>query len=259
MKNNINKEAGMKVRTLTVLAVTLMSMGCGVWVIGPDGHHHDDGTGTEVSHAYVDTYLSLPDEVSDLIAPAADGYFSPSLSRYSDYLYPSDLPYNAYDLPCYVRSDFNGDGYDDFAFLFSSESWSNGTWYLTTKLIVVVSTWDGYEIGADEILGTVYADASVPVEEYWSIFLVSAGSHTFVTEKNGVTITKTISLDHDGFYLASLDPAEEALFYADHGSVYEMSPDAPLAKKAALSKSAGDTKRMIPFNKEVEGRVRPVK
>ena len=198
MKNNSNKEAGMKVRTLTVLAVTLMSMGCGVWVAGPDGHH-DDGAGTEVSDAYVDTYLSLPYQVLDLIAPAADGYFSPSLSRYSDYLYPSGLPYNAYDLPCYVRSDFNGDGYDDFAFLFSSESWSNGTWYLTTKLIVVLSTGDGYEIGADEILGTVYADAQVPVEENWSIFLVSAGSHTFVTEKNGVTVTKTISLDHDGF------------------------------------------------------------
>ncbi len=259
MKNNTKKEVCMKIRTLCVLAVTFLSGGCGVWIAGPEGTHHDHGDGTPVSHAYVNTYLDIPDAVIDCIAPAAEGYFSPALSRYCDYLYPSNLPYDSYDLPCYVRSDFNGDGYDDFAFLFSSEEWSGGKWYLTTKLIVVLSTYDGYVIGADEILGTVYDYADVPIEEYWSIFLVSAGRHAFVTEKNGVTITKTITLDHDGFYLASLDPDEEALFYADHDAVYEMSPDAPLAKKQALSKSAGDVKRMIPFNKEVAGRERPIK
>jgi hypothetical protein len=255
MKNNINKEAGMKVRTYAVLAVALMSMGCGISFIETDGRYSDGG----YSQAYVDTYIPLPGEVKDLIAPAADGYFSPSISRYSDYLYPRDLPYNSHDLPCYVQADFNGDGYDDYAFLFSAEEWAHGTWYLTTKLVVVLSTWNGYELAADEVLGTVYADESVPLEEYWSIFQVSAGSRTFVTERNGVTITKTISLDHDGFYLASLDPDEEALFYADQGYVYEMSPDASLAKKQALDKSTGGTTRVIPFNKEIEGRVRPVK
>jgi hypothetical protein len=246
----------MMVRTVAVLAVAVMSMGCGVTIIDSTDHCQDDVN----SHAYVDTYIPLPGEVSDLIAPSADGYFSPSLSRYSDYLYPRDLPYNQYDLPCYVRADFNGDRYNDYAFLFSSEEWADGNWYLTTKLIVVLSTWDGgYEIGADEILGTVYADESVPVEEYWSIFRVSAGSHSFVTVRNGVTITRTITLDRDAFYLASLDPDEEALFYADGGDVYEMSPDAPLAKKQALAKTAGGEKRIIPFNKEVSGRVRPIK
>lgn len=242
----------MKIRNLAALAVALTSMGCGVWISSPaDCDHYN---------AQVNTYLNLPDEVADLIAPAAEGYFSPALSRYSDYLYPRGLPYDPYDLPCYVRSDFNGDGYDDFAFLFSSEEWTGGDWYLTTKLIVVLSSWSGYEIGADVILGTVYDDAHVPIEEYWSIFLVSAGSHSFVTVRNGVTITKTFALDNDAFYLASLDPDEEALFYADYDAVYEMGLDAALAKKQALSKSAADSeKRIIPFKKAAEGRVRPVK
>jgi hypothetical protein len=257
MKNDthhIKQEAVMKVRTLGMLAVTLMSMGCGITIVGTD----DTNRNNEVTHAYVNTYLSLPGKVLDLIAPAVEGYFSPALSRYADYLYPQDAAYDPNDLPCYVRADFNGDGYDDFAFLFSSEEWTDSRWYLTTKLVVVVSTQNGYEIGADEILGTVYDDASVPVEEYWSIFMVSAGSHSIVTVKNGVTITKTITLANDGFYLASLDPNEEALFYADYDAVYEMSPDAPLAKKQALTKTASDHKRNIPFNKQVEGRVRPI-
>ncbi|MBN2189251.1 MAG: hypothetical protein JW699_07340 [Chitinispirillaceae bacterium] len=255
MKTNISKEAGMKIWTMAVIAVALMSTGCGITIVESDGRYRDGG----YSQAYVDTYISLPGEVKDLIAPAAEGYFTPSLSRYSDYLYPRDLPYNPYDLPCYVRADFNDDGYHDYAFLFSAEEWAYGNWYLTTRLIVVLSTWDGWEIGADEVLGTVYADASVPLEEYWSIFRLSAGSHTFVTERDDMTITKTVTIDRDAFYLASLDPDEESLFYADGGYVYKMSPDAPLAKKQALAKSAGDTKRVIPFSKEVEGRVRPVK
>jgi hypothetical protein len=255
MKTNFNREAGMKIRTMAALSVALMSMGCGITFVDSDGRYRDGG----YSSAYVDTYISLPGEVKDLIAPAADGYFSPSLSRYGDYLYPRDVPYNPCDLPCYVRADFNDDGYHDYAFLFSAERWAYGRWYLTTKLIVVLSTWYGWEIGADVVLGTVCADDNVPLEEYWSIFRVPAGSHAFITERNGVTITKTITLDRDAFYLASLDPDEEALFYADGGSLYEMSPDAPLAKKQALAKSAGDTVREIPFNKEVERRVRPVK
>lgn len=109
------------------------------------------------------------------------------------------------------------------------------------------------------ILGTVYDDASVPVEEYWSIFMVSAGSHSLVTVKNGVTVTKTITLENDGFYLASLDSNEEALFYAEYDAVYEISPDALLAKKQAMNKTEGNQKRTIPFNKQVDGRVRPVK
>lgn len=136
----------MNVRTLGMLAITFMIMGCGITIVGTD----DTNRSGEGTYAYVNTYLSLPGEVLDLIAPSVEGYFSPALSRYSDYLYPSDAAYDPNDLPCYVCADFNGDGYDDFAFLFSSEEWSDSRWYLTTKLVVVVSTQNGYEIGADD-------------------------------------------------------------------------------------------------------------
>lgn len=249
----------MKIRTLTVLGIAAMSIGCGVDVNGTGGQHDGDHSTVVIDQPYVNTYLSLLPEVEELIAPSVQGYFSPKLSRYCEYLYPTDIPYNSNDLPCYVKSDFNGDGYVDYAFLFSSQEWDNGEWYLTTKLIVVLSTYDGWTIGADEVLGTVTSDASVPIEEYWSIFLVPKGSHTYTTYTNGVKVTKTISLNKDAFYLASLDPVEEAIFYASGLDVYEMSPDGVLAKKAALSKKATTSDRIIPFNKKVEGRERAMK
>jgi hypothetical protein len=249
----------MKIRTLTVIGITAISIGCGVDINGPGGHHDGDNGTVVIDQQYVDTYLSLPQDVEDLIAPSVQGYFSPKLSRFCEYLYPTDIPYNSDDLPCYVKSDFNGDGYMDYAFLFSSQEWKNGKWFLTTKLVVVLSTYDGWTIGADEVLGTVTGDASVPIEEYWSIFLVPRGTHTFTTYTNGVKVTKTISLNKDAFYLASLDPTEEAIFYADGLDVYEMSPDGALAKKAALNKTPTTSGRIIPFNKKVEGRVRTMK
>jgi hypothetical protein len=254
MKKNLKKEAVMKIRNLTVLSVALLAMGCSMSINDPDGYDDHDTR----SSAYVDSWISIPYEVRKVIAPRAEGYYSPKLSRYDDYLYPRDLPYDPYDLPCYVRSDFNGDGYDDFAFLFSYDEWEYGNWYLTTKMIVALSTDYGYTIGADIILGTVTASSSVPIEEYWSIYLVPAGRHAFVTYKNNVKITKTVTLSDDGFYLASLDPDEEAIFYSDGYDVFEMSVDG-LAKKAALAKSAGTDKRIIPFNKNVAGRERAMK
>ncbi|MBN1130082.1 MAG: hypothetical protein JXA71_13915 [Chitinispirillaceae bacterium] len=245
----------MKIRNLAVLAVALLAMGCGVSITGTGDCDRDDDVVRP--SAYVDTWLPIPYEVKKLLSPRVRGYYSPTISRYDDYLYPRDLPYNPYDLPCYVRSDFNGDGYDDFSFLFSDDEWEYGNWYLTTKMVVVLSTDYGYTIGADMILGTVTAHASVPLEEYWSIYLIPAGRHTFTTYKNGVKIVKTITLYDDGFYLASLDPDEEAIFYADGGDVFEMSPDG-LAKKAALAKSAGTEKRTIPFSKKVESRERAI-
>ena len=118
---------------------------------------------------------------------------------------------------------------------------------------------DQFAIGADMVLGTVSAPSDVPVEEYWSIYLVTAGTHTFTTYKNNVKIVKTVTLENDGFFLASLDPEEEALFYSNYGDVFEMSPDAPLDKKIALPKKAGGEKRIIQFNKQVEGRERSVR
>ncbi|MBN2037400.1 MAG: hypothetical protein JW768_11705 [Chitinispirillaceae bacterium] len=247
----------MKLRNLAVITAAALLMGCGVQ-INSTGPCDDDCGGTIHPSAYVDTWLSIPYEVRKVLSPHARGYYSPRLSRYDEYLYPRDLPYDPYDLPCYVRSDFNGDGYDDFAFLFSCDEWEHGCWFLTTKMIVVLSTWDGYTIGADIILGTVTADASVPLEEYWGIFLIPAGTHTFITYRNNIKIIKTITLYDDGFYLASLDPDEEAIFYADGYDVFEMSVDG-LAKKQALAKSAGTDERIIPFNKKVEGRERAMK
>src|SRR5659263_457915 len=245
----------MNIRILAVVGIASIAIGCGVNVNGPDRHHGGDEKTVVIDQPYINTYLTLPPEVEDLIAPTVEGYFSPKLSRYCDYLYPTDISYNSNDLPCYVKSDFNGDGYPDYAFLFSNQEWENGDWFLTTKMVVVLSTYDGWTIGADMALGTVTGDGSVPIEEYWSIFLVPRGSHTYTTYANGVKVTKTITLNKDAFYLASLDPAEEAIFYADGWDIFEMSTDGTMAKKAALSKKADTTKRIIPFNKKVEGRV----
>jgi hypothetical protein len=249
----------LKTKAIIVVGMTSLLIGCGVNVNGPGGYGgHDKGDAVN-DQSYVDTYLSLPREVEDLIAPSVYGYFSPKLSRYCDYLYPADIPYNSNDLPCFVKSDFNGDGYADYAFLFSTQEWEGHTWLLTTKMVVVLSTYDGWTIGADMVLGTVSADESVPIEEYWSIYLVPRGTHSFTTWINGVKVTKTVTLRNDGFYLASLDPAEEAIFYASGLDMYEMSPDGTLAKKAALCKTADTLKRLFPFNKNVEGRERAMK
>jgi hypothetical protein len=253
------REAFMTIRTLTVIGIAAMSIGCGFSVNGPGSYNDGDHSSVITDNSYVNTYLSIPSDVEELIASTVRGYFSPKLSRYCDYLYPTDLPYNSNDLPCNVRSDFNGDGYLDYAFLFSEQEWDHGEWFLTTKMVVVLSTYDGWTIGADMVLGTVTGDASVPIEEYWSIFLIPRGSHSFTTYTNGVKVTKTITLNKDAFFLASLDPAEEAIFYADGGDVFEMSPDGTMSKKAALGKKAVATERMIPFNKNIDGREKAMK
>jgi len=248
------------ITTAAAAAILTMTTGCGMTVVGPC----DDGSYEETVvidySPYVNTWLSIPGEVKRLIAPRVEGYFSPRLSRYDNYLYPSDLAYNGNDLPCFVKADYNGDGYSDYAFLFSREEWEWDTWYLTTKMVVVLSTRTGWTIGADMVLGTVTGDESIPVEEYWGIYRINAGTHTYTTELNNATVTKTITLYEDAFFLASLDPAEEAIFYADGYDVYEMSLTSPLAKRAALAKKADTTeKRIIPFNKKVEGRSRIIK
>jgi hypothetical protein len=247
----------MKIRTLAVLLGALMFMGCGVHIYDPG--YSTSESDYETTVAYVDTWLNPPDAVLDLIAPCVAGYFSPAISRYDDYLYPRDLSYDPDDLPCYVRTDFDGDGWDDFAFLFSSEEWDHGTWYLMTKLVVVLSTYDGYEIAADEILGTVNGDRSVPVEEYWSIYLVTAGSHSVTYVSNGTEVRKTIVLDNDAFYLASQDPDEEAIFYASGHSIYETSFLSGFMAKKVVAKAASLAKKaVIPFTKDNTGRKRAV-
>jgi hypothetical protein len=253
----------MKIAKIAAIIVApLAFVGCAVWVDDPIGYHdHGTGDNHSVATSYVNTYLDLPESVLDLIAPSVEGYFSPKISRYSDYLYPVGTAYDPNDLPCYVRADFNGDGYDDYAFLFSSEEWQGGSWYLTTKMEVVLSTPAGLELSTDLVLGMVTDNASNPIEEYWSIFWLAAGEHSVTYEKNGVQVTKSVTLDNDGFYLASLDPQEEALFYADGDIMHETSfLSDGMAKTTAIAKTAqSGEKRIIQFKKSAEARVRPIK
>jgi hypothetical protein len=252
----------MKIGTMaTIIAASLAFVGCAVWVQDPIGYEeHDSGGDQAVVTPYVNTYLTLPESILSLIAPSVEGYFSPQTSRYGDYLYPEGTAYDPSDLPCHVRADFNGDGFDDFAMLFSAQEWEGCSWFLTTKLLVALSTPAGFELTTDLVLGTVTDKASTPIEEYWSINWVSAGKHSVSYMKNGVQITESIVLDYDGFFLASIDPQEEALFYADGTTMYETNIlNGGLAKKSALAKThqAGE-KRIIQYKKCAEGRVRPI-
>jgi hypothetical protein len=255
MKKNLKKEAGMKIRNFAIVSIGLMAIGCTGSIYGPVDHASEAVQVTP--SAYVDSWICIPYEVRVAIAPSADGYYSPELSRYDNYLYPRDLPYDPYDLPCFVQADFNGDGIDDYAFLLSNDTWNGGAWHLTTKMVVAISAHHGYTIAADMILGTIEGNG-IPLEEYWSIYRVSAGHHTYITYKNNVKIEKTVNLYDDGFYLASLDPNEEAIFYADGLNVFEMSVDG-LAKKTALPQSAVTDARTIQFKKNVDGRERAIK
>lgn len=193
-------------------------MGCVVFV-GPEETVETIDITEEV--LYVDSYLSIPSSVLTVIAPYVQDYFSPELSRYCNYLYPKNTPYDPYNLPCYVVADYNGDGYDDYAFLFSMEEWDTDNWYVTTKLIVVLSCFNGYELICDLELGTAYADVCEAVEEFWSICYLPAGYHTVTITTNKVQISETYYLENDGFFLASLDPDEESYFYVENDELYE--------------------------------------
>jgi hypothetical protein len=75
---------------------------------------------------------------------------------------------------------------------------------------------------------------------------------------DGVEVVKTVTLYDDGFYLASLDPEEEALFYADGDAVYETDfLNTGLGKKVAVTGQNQTQTRIIPFHKDVEGRKLP--
>ena len=243
----------MKMKNILISIVLFMSIGCiGIYEVPPDPD--PDPVNNDV---YVNTYVSMPYTIREIIAPYVRGYFSPRLHRYCEYLYPSNTPYDPYDLPCYVRADFNGDGFYDYAFLFSMEEWDCCYWYLTTKLLVVLSTPYGYELSCDLILGTVYAENDIPIEEYWSICYLPPGYHTLVTWINGVEIIETVYLPNDAFFLASLDPNDESIFFAEGNAVYEIEWE-----EERLSKRNTDT--IVPtrekkkFEKNIEGRKRMI-
>lgn len=187
---------------------------------------------------YVDAYVSIPDEVRELIADHVDGYSMPPVQRYGYTIYPVDGN-DPYNLPSYVGSDFNGDGYYDYAYMFSSLSWEDDAWYLKTKMLVVVSTSYGYTLSSEIVLGTVSGYSDTPVEEYWGIRLLKRGTHTVSSYDNGIVREESIDLQNDGIYLASVDPDERSVFYAYGTDVHELVMDmGAIAKKSAKAADA---------------------
>lgn len=202
----------------------------------------------EYDECYVDSYLSIPRAVRELISEHVEGYSTPPVSRYGYVLYPEDLR-DPYNLPSYVSADFNDDGYFDFAYMFSRVSWKHGEWFLKTRLLVVTTTYSGYELSLDLVLGTVSGPASLPVEEYWSIRLLESGTHTIETYVGNKVIEETVYLENDGIYLASLDPQERSVFYAERNDVYEIVVDMGILAKKKAAQSDSRANRIIKLDK----------
>jgi hypothetical protein len=230
------------------LAAVLAMMGCTTTVYettSPRSHEHEE----EAYQPYVDAHVYIPYEVALLIEESVDGFAMPRVSNYGPDLYPYATPRDPDNLPCFVRDDFNGDGYDDFAMMFSRERYTSDAWFVTTKLLVVVSDgWGDYDFSLELILGTVTADIATPVEEYWAIGLMEPGVHTVRTYYSGRVVEESVELDNGAIYLTSLDPAERSLFYVMDDETYEMAWDmGALAKKKPDAASRGD--RIIQLNK----------
>lgn len=249
-----------------VLAISLlfMSVGC-VTLVEPvvdeeviiieDDSNDDEVIIIEDDPVVVDTWLSLPYSVKAIIEPYVYGYFSPKLNRYDEYLYPSSTPYDCFDLPCFVQDDFNGDGYDDYALIFSQDIWNGYSWEMNSQLLVLLSSPYGLELTCVIELGTVIFDPGMSTEEFWAINWIPAGYHTLVTYINGIEINETIYLDNSGFFLASHDPDEESIFYAEGDTVYEVDwSDRNLNKRAVTNEQQRSRKGKIPFKKNKENR-----
>jgi hypothetical protein len=185
-------------------------------------------------NTYVNAYVDIPLSVRELIADRVSGYSMPPVERYGYVLYPTDVVNDRNNIPSYVKADINGDGYFDYGYMFSIVSYSGEYWYLKTKLLIVTSNAYGYEIGCEINLGTVSGLTSKPIEEYWGIRLLKSGTHTVTVTKNGYDKETVVELKYDGIYLASVDPAERSVFYADNSGVHELVLDmGSIAKKAA--------------------------
>ncbi len=167
----------------------------------------------ETDDYYVNSHFTIPYEVRELIADRVSGYSTPEINSYSSDIYPLESAYDPDNLPCYVKADFNGDGWYDYAIMFSKESRSNEYWYLKTKLLVVVSTDCGLELSSEYVLGTVKGSLDTPVEEYWGIRLLERGTHTLRTIESGKTEEVRVELANDGIYLGSIEPEERTVLY----------------------------------------------
>jgi hypothetical protein len=189
----------------------------------------------------VDSYIDIPYDIREIIYDAVEGYSMPPVDRYGYQIYPVDS-HNPDNIPSYVKGDFNGDGFYDYAFMFSAVSWNRGYWYIDTKMLMVTSTSDGYTLSLDLNLGTVSGSNEIPVEEYWGIRLLRPGTHTITDYYRGESREKSIKLPYDGIYLASVDPEERSVFVAEGTDVNEIVIDfGAIAKRS--SKSGAERER----------------
>ena len=220
-----------------LIAAPLLSVmtGCTIMEV-PYGGGND--TGYQYDDYAVDAYVDIPFEVRRLIRDHVDGYGMPPVSRYGLEIYPVDMG-DPYNMPSYVSSDFNGDGVYDYAYMFSALSWDGADWYLDTKMIVVTSTYDGYDLSLDLDLGTVTGPAEIPVDEYWGIRLLEWGTHSVTEFYRDGAVEQSVMLENDGIYLASIDPDERSVFYAKGNDMYEITIDfGAVAKKMADTSGA---------------------
>ena len=226
------KGAVMKTLQLILAGCTALGMitGCAVLEVPVTG---SGDTGHRFDYYDVDAYVAIPYEVRQLISDRVDGYSMPPVSRYGYEIYPIDID-DPCNMPSYVSADFNGDGIYDHAYMFSALSWEGADWYLDTKLLVVTSTYDGYVLSLDLDLGSVSGSSEIPVEEYWGIRLLEPGIHAVTSVHHGIATEERVELDNDGIYLASIDPEERSVLYADGNDVYEIVIDfGAVAKKKA--------------------------
>lgn len=203
-----------------------------------------EGTGYRYEDYDVDAYVAIPYEVRRLIADHVEGYSMPPVSRYGYEIYPVDLN-DPFNLPSYVRSDFNGDGVDDYAYMFSSLSWDGADWFLDTKMLMVTSFSHGYVLSLELDLGTVTGSSAVPVEEYWGIRLLERGIHSVSEFHHGSVVEEGVELLDDGIYLASVNPEERSVFYADGNDVYEIAIDFGAVAKKRVGAEDPRAKRLI--------------
>lgn len=214
-----------------IIMVSFLMVGC-VMPFEPIDSIDNEEVIVQDSRPDVDAYVDIPEAVKDLIAYHVDGYSMPPVTRYGYTLYPTDVITDRQNLPSYVKADFNGDGYSDYAYMFSKVYYSGGDWYLKTKMLIITSTTYSYTISTELDLGTITNDQSTPVEEYWAIRLLLKGTHKVTTYKNGVEKETTVELTNDGIYLASVDPQERSIFYVDGTESHEIILDlGSIAKK----------------------------
>jgi len=199
----------------------------------------DDTVVVEEQEPYVDAYVYIPLDIKEIIEERVYGYSMPPVTRYGYTLYPTAAITDNNNIPSYVKADFNGDGYSDYAYMFSKIWYDGSGWMMKTKMLILTSTSYGHTVSAEIDLGTVTGSNATPIEEYWGIRLLGSGTHTVTVSKNGYEKETIVELSNDGLYLASIDPAERSVFYVDGTESHEIVCDlGSIAKKKAAESRA---------------------